>query len=101
MAENKPVKIEFAPGCFDDFEGTQEELDSLIAEVTNMFANMSPEELEAQSREVDFDELVEEDPEFAAALLDKLSVADRITKGKNAKGNAIRDAVYNTKRKLH
>lgn len=101
MAENKPVKIEFAPGCFDDFEGTQEELDSLIAEVTNMFANMSPEELEAQSREVDFDELVEEDPEFAAALLDKLSVADRINKGKNAKGNAIHDAVYNTKRKLH
>lgn len=29
-------KIIFAPGCFDDFTGTQEELDSLIAEITKM-----------------------------------------------------------------
>jgi hypothetical protein len=27
------LKIEFAPGCFDDFEGTQEELDALIDEI--------------------------------------------------------------------
>lgn len=26
-------EIEFAPGCFDDFDGTQEELDALIAEL--------------------------------------------------------------------
>jgi hypothetical protein len=29
----KPLKVVFAPGCFDTFEGTQEELDSLIAEI--------------------------------------------------------------------
>lgn len=29
-------KIIFAPGCFDDFTRTQEELDSLIAEITKM-----------------------------------------------------------------
>lgn len=84
MAENKPVKIEFAPGCFDDFEGTQEELDELIKEVTHMFSTMTPEELEAQSREVNFDELLEEDPEFAEALMNKLV-----------------DAENNDKRKLH
>lgn len=28
--------IEFAPGAFDDFEGTQEELDQLIKELTEM-----------------------------------------------------------------
>ena len=32
--ENKPMKIVFAQGCFDDFEGTQEELDELVAHIT-------------------------------------------------------------------
>jgi hypothetical protein len=31
------LKITFAPGCFDSFDGTQEELDAMIAEVTKMF----------------------------------------------------------------
>jgi hypothetical protein len=30
---SKKIKIIFAPGCFDDFEGTQEELDKLIKEL--------------------------------------------------------------------
>lgn len=33
---NKFTRIEFAPGCFDDFEGTQEELNELIADLKNM-----------------------------------------------------------------
>lgn len=35
MTEDKKpeLKIEFAPGCFDDFDGTQEELDEFIAEL--------------------------------------------------------------------
>jgi hypothetical protein len=32
--ENKSMKIEFAEGCFDDFEGTQEELDAIVAQLT-------------------------------------------------------------------
>lgn len=35
----KPTRIEFAPGCFDDFEGTQEELNELIADLKNMVAS--------------------------------------------------------------
>ena len=31
--ENKEFKVVFAPGCFDTFEGTQEELDELMAEI--------------------------------------------------------------------
>jgi hypothetical protein len=30
--------LEFAPGCFDDFEGTQEELDALIEHIKEIFA---------------------------------------------------------------
>lgn len=60
MSENKPpLKIEFAPGCFDHFEGTQEELDALISEITTMFETMTPEELEANGRLVDIDELMD------------------------------------------
>ena len=31
-----PSDVEFAPGCFDDFDGTQEELQELIAHIRQM-----------------------------------------------------------------
>lgn len=35
--DDKPkMKIIFTEGCFDDFEGTQEELDELVAQLTEM-----------------------------------------------------------------
>jgi len=33
------VKVNFAPGCFDTFDGTQEELDALISEIEAMADN--------------------------------------------------------------
>jgi hypothetical protein len=66
------MKITFAPGCFDNFDGTQEELDAMMAEIQTMFANMTPEELEAQSRPVSVDDLLEDegisDDEFEQIL---------------------------------
>ena len=47
MTEKK-MKVEFAPGCFDDFDGTQQELDDLVAEIQRMansgemFENSTP-----------------------------------------------------------
>jgi len=35
--EMQEMQLEFAPGCFDDFEGTQEELDQLVAAITAAF----------------------------------------------------------------
>ena len=32
----KKMKIEFAPGAFDTFDGTQEELDALVAELERL-----------------------------------------------------------------
>lgn len=61
--EKKEIKIEFAPGAFDQFEGTQEELDELVAEVRKMFAGKSAEEIAAMSRQLnedDIDELPDE-----------------------------------------
>jgi len=59
----KELKVEFAPGAFDYFDGTQEELDQLLAEIQEMFASKTPEEIAEMSRpltEEDFDELPDE-----------------------------------------
>ena len=68
MTESKkPLEVKFAPGCFDHFDGTQEELDALMAEIQSVFANMTPEELEAQSIPVDEESLTEEEWEILEA----------------------------------
>lgn len=61
--ECQVLKIEFAPGCFDSFEGTQEELDSLVAEITEMFKSGQAQEL---ARPLNIEEL---DPEELGKLL--------------------------------
>ena len=70
--EMKDMKIEFAPGCFDSFEGTQEELDSLISEIKRMFASG---EAQAQARALDLDDLDEGDLE----MLERLSEQESLT----------------------
>lgn len=45
----KIEKVKFAPGCFDDFEGTQEELDALKKQIEDQFTNIDSEELENES----------------------------------------------------
>lgn len=63
MTDKKEMKIEFAPGCFDSFEGSQEELDALVKQIQDMFNNATPEEIEAMSRpmsEEDFELLPDE-----------------------------------------
>jgi len=74
--QKKPVKVEFAPGAFDNFEGTQEELEELVSEIQNMFANMSSEELAAKSRPVSLDDLEELDEETQHQILSALDDLD-------------------------
>lgn len=61
MTEEKKMKIEFAPGCFDNFEGTQEELDKMVTEIQDLFNNKSREELEAMSRPISIDDLLDDE----------------------------------------
>ena len=65
---DQPLKVQFAPGCFDEFEGTQEELDLLMADIHSMFEGMTTKDLEASGSVVDFDQLSESDPELAQRL---------------------------------
>lgn len=45
--KDKPITVEFAPGCFDNFEGTQEELDEFVKEIQELFSNKTKEEIES------------------------------------------------------
>lgn len=45
----KIEKVEFAPGCFDDFDGTQEELNALVKEIENKFLGSETSDLDTQS----------------------------------------------------
>jgi hypothetical protein len=36
---NKKIDVRFAEGCFDDFEGTPEELAEFLAEIKNIFSS--------------------------------------------------------------
>lgn len=64
--EKKPIKIEFAPGCFDSFDGTQEELDALITEIKQL---IDSGELFEKSQPLDIDELIEEEGDEIADQL--------------------------------
>lgn len=67
---SKKLEIKFAPGCFDNFTGSQEELDELMAEIQAM---ADSGELFEQSQLLDIDELIDEDPDFAESLLRQLN----------------------------
>ena len=47
-------QLVFMPGCFDDFEGTQEELDELIANIKEAFRNGSAFENSVDLEEEEF-----------------------------------------------
>jgi hypothetical protein len=65
----EPLKVEFAPGCFDHIDvDSQEELDAIMSEITDMFANMTPEELRANSRQLTDEDFESMDPEERAIL---------------------------------
>ncbi len=65
LEESKELKLEFAPGCFDNFEGTQEELDELISQIKEMFASGEAQQL---ATPLDLDELDDEDLEILYQL---------------------------------
>ena len=66
--ENKPTKIVFAEGCFDEFDGTQEELNELISQLTAMAESG---ELLEKSVPVDLDNIDDEDRDIISALNQK------------------------------
>ena len=72
--KDKEMKIEFAPGCFDHFEGSQEELDELVNQIKSIFEGKSIEEIQSMSvqlTEDDIEEMSEEEQErLLASFMD-------------------------------
>lgn len=56
MSDKKKIHVEFAPGAFDSFDGTQEELDALVAELQRM---ADSGELEEMSIPLDSDDVLD------------------------------------------
>ena len=69
----KDFKIEFAPGCFDNFEGSQEELDELVADLKEMIEDGSFFE---QATLVTEDTLEDLPPELLESILSDLEMLD-------------------------
>lgn len=53
------LRVEFAPGCFDDFEGTEEELQEFIAMIHQMAADGSILEMSELLSDEEADEIWE------------------------------------------
>jgi len=67
--DDKSIKVIFEPGCFDGFDGTQEELEELMTAIQAEFSGKTRDEIESMSVPVNLEELLEEDPEFAKHLM--------------------------------
>lgn len=67
---SKDIKIVFEPGCFDSFDGTQEELDAMLAEIQQL---VESGKIFEQSEVVIEDEM----PEWVAEQLANLDSEER------------------------
>lgn len=76
--DNEDVKPEivFAPGCFDTFEGTQEELDALKADILKMFEGKTTQEIMADSRLMDVEDIMDLPEEVQQQIADALNGDD-------------------------
>ncbi len=78
MTEDKKLKVVFAPGCFDDFDGDQAELDELIAEINRL---VDSGEIFEKAQPVDLDDGTwdEEDIEHLSNAMDRYDNGDKRT----------------------
>lgn len=76
MTKSKKPKVEFAPGCFDSWDGTQEELDELIQHITTLAESG---QLDEHSQPVTEESLAEMDQQTRDILLQALDQAHKRT----------------------
>ena len=69
MARKKP-KIVFAPGSFDNFDGTQEELDAMIQEIYRL---VESGELFNMAQAIDIQDIIDEtDPQEIEQIVNEM-----------------------------
>jgi hypothetical protein len=60
MTEKRPLRVVFDPDCFDNFNGTQEELDEFVAQIQAMAESGLLFENSVELTDEDIEELDEE-----------------------------------------
>ena len=60
MTEKRPLKVIFDPGCFDNFDGTQEELDEFVKQIQEFAESGLLFENSVELTDEDIEELDEE-----------------------------------------
>ena len=60
MTEKKPLRVVFDPGCFDNFDGTQEELDEFVKQIQEFAESGLLFENSVELTDEDIEELDEE-----------------------------------------
>ena len=80
MPRNKKNKITvtFAPNAFDDFDGTQEELDALIAEIQRMAESGELEEHSIPLDEEHLADLTDEERDIIEQAVDNAAKPRRL-----------------------
>ena len=71
MTEKRPLKVIFDPGCFDNFDGTQEELDEFVAQIQAMAESGLLDENSVELTDEDIEELDEETRQQIIRALDR------------------------------
>ena len=75
---SEKLKIVFVPGCFDGFDGTQEELNELITEITQM---AETGEILEKCNQINLDDLTKEERDlydkFEQRLADSMNDVNR------------------------
>lgn len=72
---DKKLTFQYAPGCFSEFDGTQEELDDLVSNIEQFFSGKTPEEIESMGEPVTeefFERLPQEVQEKLLAAMEEL-----------------------------
>jgi hypothetical protein len=60
MTEKRPLRVVFDPGCFDNFDGTQEELDEFVKQIQEFAESGLLFENSVELTDEDIEELDEE-----------------------------------------
>jgi hypothetical protein len=71
MTEKKPLKVVFDPGCFDNFEGTQAELDEFVTQIQEFAESGLLFENSVELTDEDIDELDEDTRQQIIAALER------------------------------
>lgn len=76
MSEQKKPKVVFMPGSFDNFEGTQEELDAMIKEIYRL---VESGELFEMAEAIDVQDLIDEtDPAEIEEIVNEMLTPRRL-----------------------